>query len=224
MLERALAPAPDRLVPISVTHCSPPGEGWVELLSSGMTFDLSGLGPALAAPPPQVRYRLGIGEGAEAGLEAVALVPGPHMAGGGSLLPVVRAMSGVAAVLAAALGARAVCWLPAASAIEPAFFARTTRAWLEGGPFPALGLTAFRTNPDGSVESCGLAHFTGQELWVEPCLGLAQADMVKLAIRAVDRLVEAGPVRASLALAGPAGEALVLEPVADGSTLVLRNA
>ena len=48
--------------------------------------------------------------------------------------------------------------------MAPAYFMSAVRAWLVGGAFPALGLTALREEQDGALHSEGLALFTGYEV------------------------------------------------------------
>jgi hypothetical protein len=192
-------------------------EGWLELLASGMTFDLTGLAPAVSAPVPAAVHFFGLpAEAVEGAFEAIEIVPGPHLEGGGAMMPVVRTMASVASALAAKLGAQTVCWAPARSWMDPSYFARIVDGWLNGGAFPALGFTGIERSHDGSVESDGLAYFTGQELRVDARRGEAAAATVKLAVRAIDHLVRHGRVERRERLTGPDGEALLAEPSAGG--------
>lgn len=198
------------------------GEGWLELLASGMTFDLVGLKPGPVLPVPQPRHFFGLPRDAGTfDFECIVLRPGPHLAGAGAMVPVVRTMALLASMLARELGATAVCWQAAGSWMDVQYFARITDTWVAGGAFPALGLTGIERTADGGVESDGLAWFTGQELRVEPRGGEAAADTVKLAVRMIDRLVREGALAAREAFAGPDGEALLAEPSADGGLVRL---
>ena len=192
-------------------------EGWLELLASGLTFDLHGLAEGEACPVPPASHYFGLPRlEADLQLEAITLVPGPHIGGGGAMVPVVKAMAVVASELALKLRPRAVCWHPAASWMDPDYFARIIAAWRGGGAFPALGMCAVERKPDGGVESQGLAFFVGHELRVEPRPGEPAAETVKLAVRMIDHLVRHGPIRAREALTGPGGEALLAEPASGG--------
>ncbi|MGE3689918.1 MAG: hypothetical protein AB7F98_00910 [Novosphingobium sp.] len=193
------------------------GEGWLELLASGLTFDLIGLAPGEGEGIPEARHVYGLGsEVPGQTFEAIALVPGPHVAGAGSVLPVVRSMAGLARELALRLETRAVCWAPAGCWMDTSYFARIVEGWLGGGAFPALGFTGMERTPDGGVQSQGLAHFAGQELRVEARRGETAADTVKLAVRAMDHIVRHGPVTGRQELTGPGGELLLVEPVPGG--------
>jgi hypothetical protein len=199
-------------------------DGWLELLASGLTFDLVGLAPGSASPVPPPRHVYGLSAAAaDAGLEAIGLVPGPHLAGVGGVVPVVRVMAGLAAALAVELGALALCWQPAASWMDARYFDRVVAAWVEGGGFPALGFAGMVREGAGAVRSEGLAWFAGQELVVDPRPAEPAAETVKLAVRMADWLVRHGPLTEREALTGPAGEALVAEPSADGCTVRLRR-
>lgn len=210
--------------PAHVSHLPNSEEGWVELVASGLVFDLTGLAPAegLAAGPAAFRFGLEPGVGGD--WEAVDLLPGPHIAGGQAMMPVVRVMAGLAARLAAALCARAVCWRPSGSWMAPDYFGRIVAGWLAGGPFPALGLTAFERTAAGEVRSAGLAFFTGQELLMRPLEGEAPVDTIKLATRLVDWLVQAGAPAGAGRVDLPGGESVDLFPSDDGRLITARRA
>lgn len=192
-------------------------DGWLELLSSGLTFDLVGLAPGSARETPRARHWFGLSRDVNRfAFEAIVLLPGPHLAGAGAMVPVVRTMALLASELAQGLGALAVCWQPAGSWMDVAYFARITQAWGAGGAFPALGLTGITRTHDGGAETDGLAYFTGQELRVESRSGEAPAETVKLAVRMVDHMIREGRVSARAVLSGPDGEPLLAEPSGDG--------
>ena len=195
-------------------------EGWVELLASGLTFDLAGLEPGPALAPPDARHFFGLSRDSDSFVfEAITLLPGPHLVGAGAMIPVVRTMAAVASNLARELGALAVCWEPAGSWMDVQYFTRVIAGWSAGGAFPALGLTGIERTQDGGVESDGLAFFIGQELRIESRHGEAAADTVKLATRVIDHLVNNGAILEREALTGPSGEPLMAEPSSDGKFL-----
>ena len=66
---------------------------WLELLASGLSFDLSGLAPGSPADAPPHRRSLALDEEGLHTLEAVTLTPGPHLAGGTGLMPIVRTLA-----------------------------------------------------------------------------------------------------------------------------------
>jgi hypothetical protein len=172
------------------------GEGdWLELLANGLTFDLLGLAPGPAYAPGPFRHRFGLPDSFEPqACKALALQPGPHLSGGWAMLPVVRSQVGLATRLCALPGAVAVGWAPARCLSSVEHFLGHVRRWLEGGVFPALGLTALSQIHDGALHSEGLAFFTGQELRIEPELAADKAGAAKLALRLVDELVRRGRV------------------------------
>lgn len=214
----ALATAGGQGVPFAITHRPDSGEGWLELLSSGLAFDLSGLAPGAPDSLPPLVHAFGYDAMARPGVgEAVLLRPGNHLAGGESLLPVVRVMIGLAARLALLPGVQGIAWHPARSFVEPGLFVRMAGAWLAGGAFPALGLTALARDPDGGLRSEGLAFFIGQELRVEPFEGSPLPGGARIAVRLIHSLVEDGPVHAPVHLQGPEGERLLAEPSANGA-------
>ena len=204
----------------TISHYDSQRHGGLELLANGLTFDLSGCTPQVAQDVPSLVHRYGLD--ASAGLdelEAITLKPGAHLAGGGHLLPVVRSMAGVAAALVALPGVAAVAWHPAHSQMGPDYFARVIARWLDGGPFPALGLTALARKEDGAVESEGLAFFTGQELRIEPAGNLNPAQAAKVAIRLINSLVSISPIQSPCEFTGPEGERLNAEPIGNGRVI-----
>lgn len=203
--------------PARISHGGDVASGTLELLASGLTFDLSGLSPGEPAPLLAAAHVYGLdGSIAASPLEAVTLRAGEHVSAGGTLVPVVRVMAGLAARLAGLQGIAAVAWHPAGTWIEPGFFIRAVSAWLAGGAFPALGLTALERTADGGVETSGLAWFTGQELRLEPLAGEEGAATVKVAMRLVDALVAHGRLGGRQTFSGPDGSLLVAEPEAGG--------
>jgi hypothetical protein len=208
----------------SIVHDPGAEEGWLELLTSGLSYDLVGLAPGPAAEMPDAVHCYGLPSGFDsAGCEAITLLPGSHLAGGEHLTPVVRATAGLGARLSALAGTLAVCWHPARSLAEPAYFCRAVGSWLSGGAFPALGLTGLARGADGTVSSEGLAFLTGQELRLEPRRGEAPAEAAKLAIRLIHLLAEHGTLDAGTDLTGPAGESLWAEPSPDGALVLVRR-
>lgn len=199
-------------------------EGWVEVLASGLTFDLAGLEPGPALAPPDARHFFGLPRDSDGFVfEAIALFPGPHLVGAGALIPVVRTMAAIVSTLAIKLGALAVCWEPAGSWMDVQYFSRIIAGWSAGGAFPALGLTGIERTQDGGVESDGLAFFIGQELRIESRRGEAAAETVKLATRVIDHLINKGAIFEREALVGPGGEPLMAEPSPDGKFLQVRR-
>lgn len=210
----------DAAMPFSISHQPDERQGWTELLAQGLTFDCTGLAPAAAlkAPPPGALLGLDIKPQGE----AISLSPGPHLAEGRALLPVVRTMAGLGARLAMLPDVLAVCWRPARSWMAPAYFCKITADWLAGGPFPALGLTTLHRGGEGAMVSQGLNYFIGQELRFEPGHGLEPAAIARIAVRLINELVASGPLRETALLTGPGGERLRAEPRPDGAMLSVR--
>ncbi|MBS0481167.1 MAG: hypothetical protein JSR96_03265 [Proteobacteria bacterium] len=201
----------------AISHRPDPAEGWLELLASGLTFDCHGLipGEAQTIPPP----------GALLGLDAIppgeatTLQPGPHIAAGRGLLPVVRVMVGVASRLAALDGVVAAYWWPAGSWMEPAYFRRVIGDWLSGGAFPALGLTSLRREGDGAMVSRGLGLLIGQELRFEPQQALSAGAVARISVRLIHELIGGGALTRPQEFIGPDGELLLATPTRDSHYL-----
>ena len=190
---------------------------WTELLCDGLTFDLGGLAPGRASAFPVIEHRFDLTDvpGSETH-DALSIVPGPHLVAGGRSLPVVRAMFALARDLILCFDdCIAVCWGPSRSAIGRRFFESVVSAWLDGGPFPALGLTAFAETADGALESVGLDFWINQDLRIEPPLSTDRVAATRLGIRLVNQLVLAGGVTADERIIAPDGTRLVLRPARD---------
>lgn len=205
-----------------ISHRPREGEGWLELLINGLTYDLTGLAPAAPAAAPPVGHRFGVARTGELAGEAVALAPGPHLGAGRAMPPVIRGAVALGVSLAKLEGVEFVCWHPARSAVAREVFARSSADWLAGGAFPALGLTSLYAAPDGSMCSEGLALFTGQELALERGSAVAAED-AKLAMRLIDRLVVHGPLSGPQTWPlGPSAR-VRLEPAAGGIVRAWRQ-
>lgn len=203
----------------AISHQPDADEGWIELIAMGLTFEASGLAPDDQAHSLAAGHFFGLEAASTAhGLEAVRLVPGPHLSSGRMLMPVLRVLCGLGAELARLPGLRAVGWEAASSWMAPAYFMSAVRAWLVGGAFPALGLTALREEQDGALHSEGLALFTGYEVRIESKPGETPQELAKLASRAIHHLVQAGP-QALANVADPAGKVLHSE-MASGDQLL----
>ena len=218
------APANRGATGFAVSHRPEGDAGWLELLASGLTFDLSGLAPGQPEPPPPRAATIALGQGLPAdNLEAVRLSPGAHLAGGESLLPIVRVHVALALALAELPGVAALAWHPARTWIEPAFFARTVSAWLDGGVFPALGLTALAATGEGGLVTEGLAFFVGRELKVPPGLAETEAKTAKLAMRLIDHIVEAGRDDAAGSYSTEQGQSIEVRESGDNRFLEVRR-
>ncbi len=198
---------------------------WMELLRDGLTFDCVGLAPNPAAASPDVSFRFDIDSDATLDqYEAVMLTPGSHLSGGGRSLPVLRGLLALARDLVHHFeDAQVACWPPSQSAIGRRFFDSTVTSWLEGGPFPALGLTAFTEDNDGSLVSVGLKHFIDQELRIEPDLARDKLAATRLGLRLINQLVLVGGIDESERIIGPDGSRLLLRPSRNGMFVRVCN-
>lgn len=224
LLWRPVLPDPSAIAAIgqsedvfSVTQVEDPA-GTIELVHAGLAFDLSGLDGTLGEVIAAAAFRFGFDEATQAAaggaLPTLLLDTGPHLASGRHMLPVVRAQVRVGAVLSKLAGCAALVWRPAGVAMAPDYFRRLVESWLAGGAFPALGLTAVSFTGDGSVQSRGLAFFTGREVRLAP-LDWPRPDRVRLALRLIDHLVHRDLTGAREDLAGPGGSTVRVERLRD---------
>lgn len=192
---------------------------WIELLRTGLSFDLTGLAGGPHCGVSEGRHRIGLHTTMDAELESILLAPGPHLTGGGAMVPVLRSLAQLAATLSALPGLKAIGWVPADNHCDPAFFADHVKRWVDGGVFPGLALVSLVANPDGGMTSKGLAQFSGQELRIEPEQGDDTAELAKLALRLIDLLVRQGRLTSEEVLTAPDGRPLRLQPSDNGRYL-----
>lgn len=207
--------------PLSDAAKEPGQQNWIELLCDGLTFDLAGLAPGSASVFPVIEHCFDFTEiPAPATCDALSIRPGPHLTAGGRSLPVVRAMLALARDLTLCFDdIIALCWSPSRSVMGRQFFETVVTAWLDGGPFPALGLTAFAQTDDGALQSVGLDFWIGQELRIEPPLSNDRVAATRLGIRLVNQLVLGGAITADERILAPDGARLVLRPARDRSVI-----
>lgn len=187
---------------------------WLEVLIDGLTFDVLGLAPGPSLAAPATRHRFGVPREMQiAEMEAVGVTPGPHLAGAGGSLPVVRTLLRLGAELARQLGgAQAALWQPAGSVMGRELFVEAIDRWTGNDVFPALGLVGVAPDGEGRLASDGLAFFTGQELLLDVRLCADWVQATRLLLRLVDRLVGAPPLAAAETVALSTGDRLLLEP------------
>ena len=203
----------------------PGQQDWIELLIAGLTFDLSGLAPGPGSAFPIIEHRFDLAEfPAPGAYETLTLRPGPHLAAGGRSVPVIRVMLALACDLIRYFPAlAAIGWGPARCVIGRRFFESVITAWLGGGPFPALGLTAFAPTADGALESVGLEFWIGQELRIEPPLSHDRVAATRLGVRLVNHLVILGGLTADDRITAPDGSRLVLRPSRNRALISVRR-
>ncbi|MGV3510650.1 MAG: hypothetical protein ACO1OX_01475 [Novosphingobium sp.] len=204
-----------------VSHAPDTTEGWVELLCNGLTFDLHGLRDGPVALAPEIRSAVGLDIDQISGKRWLTLAPGPHLAGAGRLLPVIRVLSVLLIELSKLGQTGAVAWIPAHLAVKPEIFARAVQPWLEGGPFPGPAFVGFHRDERGNLLTEGLNFLMGQEFLLEGKGDLDRSELPRIAVRLVDWLVAHGPVVKPIQ-ADLAGTGTVLLEVAEGGRIVAR--
>ncbi len=103
--------------------------------------------------------------------------------------------------------------------MEPAYYRRVVGDWLNGGAFPALGLTSLRRESNGAMVSLGLGLLIGQELRFEPERSLSAGAVARISVRLIHELVTSGPVDSPREFTGADGEVLLAVPVRGGAQL-----
>lgn len=190
---------------------------WLELLVSGLSYDLTCLAEGPGAATPLLRHDVPLPPGIELHtLEAIELRPGPHLAEGEALYPVLRHLAFLATELAALPDVAGVAWHPARNLVAPDQFRVVVGRWLAGGLFPGPCLASLASEPDGAMLSEGLAPFAGQELRIEPELTGDRGAAARLALRLMHTLAENGPLRAAEHVTASELPALRLIPSANG--------
>jgi hypothetical protein len=208
-----LAALAEREGSFNVSHVPPESEGWLELLVNGLTFDLTGVAPGLPSEIPIIRHRFGVQDTQP--VEMLALSPGPHIAAGRSLMPVIRAAATLGVTLCQLDGVKQVCWHAAQNAVAPKAFADSVAQWLDGAVFPYMSLTAVYRAEEGEMRSEGLKLFIGQELCLEGSGG-PPAEDAKLASRLIHRLVSTGRLTSPVTWIVEGSGHVRLEPIGRG--------
>jgi hypothetical protein len=210
---------------VAGTGVLPLAKQWMEVLRDGLTFDLAGLAPGPACTPAETTHFFDWSGGNAADHhEAMLLSPGPHVHSGAGALPVLRSMVALARDFALFFEElAAVVWPHSASLIGRRFFESTATAWLDGGPFPALGLTAFDLTVDGALETTGLGLWIGQEMRIDPALAQDKVAATRLGVRLVNHLVMLGGLRGEERIVAPDGMRLVMVPTPDGSLVRVQR-
>ena len=192
------------------------GKDFLELLHDGLAFDVAGLDPGPPVALPRPVHRFGRLED-EVGLEAIALLPGLHIAGGAHMIPVVKAAVSLLHILQVLPGLCAITWCPAANLVDPEWFRASTAKWLSGGPFPAFALVSLVENSEGQVASHGLRFLGGCEFRFDPP---GRLNAMAMAIRLLDWLAMQGRIHAPCTVAIPGIGEVVIEPANDGNIIV----
>ena len=181
-----------------------------ELVLDGLTFEVFQVGPGQRTPDYMTR------EIDIAAAEALVLLPGPHLASAGSTLPVVRGQWQLAHRLCALMPAvAAVGWAPSRTLLAAATFRQMSEAWTSQIVFPPQGLVTFGPALGNALQSRGLAHFTDQELRIEPELAGDRDHAVRLGLRLAETLLHRGALTETEQFGDPAGGTIRLEPSAN---------
>ena len=192
---------------------------WLEVVIDGLTFDIVGLAPGHAVSLSGAVQRANAASFGEA--EAIAIEPGPHLAGGTYILPVLRGLLTLGARLGAELtDVLAVGWQPSLSTIPTAQLLELAGNWASGGAFPSEFLIRFDARSDGALQSHGLSVFTGQELSLAPDIAESEDLAIRLGSRLANQLVLLGRIEAAEDITGPDGSMLRLEPSTGDVPLV----
>ncbi|MEL7196981.1 MAG: hypothetical protein AAGL10_01590 [Pseudomonadota bacterium] len=187
---------------------------WIELLHNGLTFDLKGLEPGQADEIPAIEHRFDLAsERSAEDFETLRIVPGEHLISGKASMPIVKGMIGLARDMINHFeDLEGVYWPPSQSVIGRRFFESISTAWLEGGAFPALGLTAFKEAEDGALQSVGLDFWVGQELSIEPPLANDKVSATRLAVRIINQVILVGGISEAERITSPDRAVLIMKP------------
>lgn len=202
----------------SATAFSTGAEVRAELLVQGLAFDCQGVRPSDPASTPETGAKVGIDRLPQGA--SLAIVPGPYIGRTANLLPVIKAMAGVAARIANLRGVLAIHWQPAQAWIDPAYFIRVITEWIDGGAFPALGLTMLQPQGDRLV-SQGLGFFIGQEIEVPLADPRQLEKTAQIALRLIHELVTHGPIAEPTEF-DTVGGRIIAVPVERGKLVQVR--
>jgi len=190
---RSLSHLPASLFGFSVSAFPERPDHWLELLSLGLTFDLTGLSPGEAVLPPPCESLLGLADSFDPAIyRAVRLQPASHIRASRALLPIVRVMIGIAVELTQLDGVKAVIWEPSACAIRTQSFNSLGKSWLKGDAFPVGGLIVIETVDVNRVRSKGLRWFAGHEVEIASTQTGDLPALSRLLGKVIERITEQG--------------------------------
>ena len=192
-------------------------ENACEVVALGLAFDVRGLGTGAAEARPAAGALVGLAELPPG--DVLTIEPAPNVISDPLMVPVLRALVGIAARIAAD-GAAGLHWSPARTWMEPGYFARAADAWLAGGAFPAPGLVGLARR-ESTLTTIGLAALTGQELTLDAA-GRTPAQTAAVAVRLIHLLSESGAIERERRVTLPGGEDLLLRPVRGGMIEAVR--
>ena len=212
---------------IALHSCEPtattdtPVSGTLKLVRDGLPIILGGLDDGAPGSFPSIEHRFDLETVPSADrYERLQLTVEPGLPTGDNRIEILRALIGLARDLAAHFeNCAAIAWPPARSAISRKYFESTASAWIEGGPFPALGLTAFEQASDGAIHSIGLDFWIGRELLIDAALVKERTAAIRFGARLVSQLVVLGGITESERVVAPDGSHLVLHLSSDGKTI-----
>ncbi|KWV92839.1 hypothetical protein AUC45_01445 [Erythrobacter sp. YT30] len=184
------------------------------MLHNGLTFDLKGLEPGDADEISAIGFRFDFDEKLHPSeFEALRIIPGEHLISGKASMPVVKGMIALARDLTHHFESIAgIFWPPSQSVIGRRFFESISTAWLDGGAFPALGLTAFNETSDGALVSVGLDFWVGQEVRIEKPLSDDKVAATRLAVRIINHVILIGGISEAERITGPDRIPLIMRP------------
>lgn len=197
----------------------------IEVLREGLSFEISALAPQASAPLPDMAHHFGCeADWSLADCEAVRIVPGAHLSGAHASIPVVMGLLALARdCIDHFADLVAIAWPPAKSVMGVRYFESLASAWLDGGPFPAPGLIAFRETGEGLLESVGLEFWTGQRLLIEPMIARTKGAARRIGHRAVGQLVLTGALHEPQSMVAPDGSRYQLKASDNASTVMLTR-
>lgn len=192
---------------------------WLELLSSGLTFDLLGLAPARGLESVDIRHLVDLAPDDLARCENLGLAPGPHLAGVVRSPPILRTLLRLGASLADSLDdVVGVVWRPSGVVSSPQAFSAMIGQWLEGGPFPLFALAGLVETQDGEA-SDGLDFLLGREMRAGRAVTSDRADAARLIVRVADRLIHGEPLTTPQTFVLPDGRSIVVAD--DGAEILI---
>lgn len=191
---------------------------WAELVVSGITFKLNGLGDGQSCQSSAADTLIDI---ASTYLldrsETLCLSLGDHVRSGGKSTAIIRVMIECARIIVSAFpNCIGVSWESARIVASPKFFLAQAQEWDNKGQFPIRFFVIIRPSIDEGIESRGLELFTGQELRIEPEIVHAMPDVNLLSERLAVTLALHGGLDAIQTYTAPDGTTLKLEPSVNG--------
>lgn len=175
-----------------------------KLYHNAMTFDLSWADPPVSADTDYSEYRQILLNCDLTKLNRIHLSIGNHIVQDRINLPVFETFVDLSQIIGEAVHAKAIAWRPARNVIGFDYFADAINRFMDGGPFPVLGLIDLQERKNDMYETYGLTYFAGYELRLQTLPDLTANMAMRIMVRLVNDIIMNGDFDDSISIPGHA--------------------